>query len=609
MRGAARAAVRAVRPGVAPVRGAASASGVLEGSGGRIWDLCVGLEVHAQILSSSKLFSGAPSAGSTEAAWAGPNDCVALFDAALPGALPVVNRHCVLQAVRAGLMLGGEVQPVSVFERKHYFYADLPSGYQITQNRMPIVRGGQLTLEVPTGKKGRDFRREVVRLDRIQLEQDSGKSSHTLDPERSLVDLGRAGVALIEVVTFPDLTSAESAAAFLRKMQAVLRHGGVCDGNMELGSMRCDVNVSLTERGGEAGERVEMKNLASVRAVARAVEHEAQRQLEMLDAAAGRGDTVFRVPRETRSFDMGSGQSARLRGKEDAPDYRFLPDPDLAPLRVGKAFVDRARATLPEDLDALRQRLTEAPIGLSEYDAGVIVGAPGGARFFEQALLAARSLQPETASLGKTVCGWLTTEVLGRLNDAGAALIDTGAGSAGGEGQVAFRESDAGWDAEAEAEAASASAASPAAARWWSDKCPISPEQLGHVAGLVDAGEISGAAGKRVVALLFGEARRGQAADAAEAAAARASGVVATVDRLGLRQVSDDALVRAWCEAAVKDPSAAAALDKLAKGRDRAMGALVGMAIKQSGGKANPSRVAQLMPEVAAAALEARASG
>jgi len=592
------AAAAAARSGVAASRWgavrASSTAGALEGAGGRLWDVCVGLEVHAQILSATKLFSPAPSGGAVASAGAGPNECVALFDAALPGALPVLNRHCVLQAVRAGLMLGGEVQETSVFERKHYFYADLPSGYQITQNRLPIVRGGSVEVDVPGSNE-----RVVVGLDRIQLEQDSGKSTHTLRPDASLLDLNRAGVALIEVVTLPGVPSGEAAGAFLRKMQAVLRHGGVCDGNMELGSMRCDVNVSLSQRGSsERGERVEMKNVASVRAVVRAVEHEARRQLEALDAAAGRGDAAFRVERETRSFDLGSGQSSRLRGKEDAPDYRFLPEPDLRPLVLPTGLVEAARATLPESLDAVRRRLEAPPHSLSPYDAAVIVGCPGAPRFFDEALEAARAAAgtgADARQLSKSVSNWLTSELLGRLSDTGGAgLVASGAGAS-----TAFSEASAAavWGEQPTAQREGSPESEPGF-RWWSDECAVSPAQLGEVAGLVESGETSGASGKRIVALLFGEGRRGKPAEAAEVEAARGRSVVATVEALGLRQVSDEASVEAWCREAVALPAAAKALDKLAKGKDRAMGALVGLALKASSGRANPAVVAHVMPRV-----------
>jgi aspartyl-tRNA(Asn)/glutamyl-tRNA(Gln) amidotransferase subunit B len=574
------------------------ASAAIVGSAGGLYTLRVGLEVHAQILSETKLFSDAPAAGS-EASAAGPNTCVSLFDAALPGSLPTVNRHCVVQAVRAGLMLGGEVQRESVFERKHYFYADLPAGYQITQRRFPVVRGGSLLIDVPSGPQ--QFARERVRIERIQLEQDSGKSSHTLHPVWSLVDLNRAGVGLLEIVTMPDLASAEAAGAFLRKLQTVLRHGGICDGNMELGSMRCDVNVSLhpitASQRGDAhlldisdlapGERVEMKNVSSVRAVVRAVEHETKRQLEFLE----RGEAVAR---ETRSFDLGSNSSAHLRGKEDAPDYRFLAEPDLRPLIIPPSLLQLAQRSLPESLDRVRERLSSPPHGLSDYDASVIVGTPGGPRFFDEALdhavsVWSRERPGESAPLdavSKQVCNWLTTEVLGRLNDRGASLIETGSGGVGrASGGIAFTER----------ESHSPRAAADA---WWSPHCHVSPHQVGEVAALAGLGVISGAACKEVLGLLFGERRRGEAASPEEVADARGRSITSLIEARGLRQVNDVEQITGWCRAALRDPRAAKPLDKVAKGRDRARGALVAIALELSGGAGNPGRIAQAMNEL-----------
>src|SRR5579864_1240436 len=288
---------------------------MIEGRTGE-WEVVIGLEVHAQVTAEAKLFSGAATAFGAE-----PNTQVSTVDAAFPGMLPVINRHCVEQAVRTGLGLEAEINLVSVFDRKNYFYADLPAGYQISQYTRPIVGKGKIVLDMPDGKV-----REVG-ITRLHLEQDAGKSLHDQHPSLTYVDLNRSGVALMEIVSEPDLRSAEEAGEYLRKLRSILRYLGTCDGNMEEGSMRCDCNVSVRKPGGPLGTRCEIKNVNSVRFVMQAIEHEARRQIEVLED----GGTI---DQETRLFDAGRGVTRPMRSKEHAHDYRYFPDPDLLPLKL-----------------------------------------------------------------------------------------------------------------------------------------------------------------------------------------------------------------------------------------------------------------------------------
>ena len=334
----------------------------LEGATGP-WEIVVGLEVHAQVTSRAKLFSGA----ATEYG-APPNSQVSFVDAGFPGMLPVVNRECVAQAVRTGLGLDAQINLVSRFDRKNYFYADLPSGYQISQLYHPIVGGGSVEIEV-----GGDQKR--IGVTRLHLEQDAGKSLHDQDPARSYIDLNRAGVALMEIVSEPDIRSPEEAGAYLRKLRTILRYLGTCDGNMEEGSMRADVNVSVRQHGEPFRTRCEIKNVNSVRFVMHAIEYEAKRQIEVWES----GGTVGQ---ETRLYDNARGVTRSMRSKEDAHDYRYFPDPDLLPLVLDEDWVADLKARLPELPDAKRARFV-AEYGLSPYDAAVLVAEQPTAAFFE----------------------------------------------------------------------------------------------------------------------------------------------------------------------------------------------------------------------------------
>ena len=337
---------------------------LIEGETGD-WEVVVGLEVHAQIVSKAKLFSGAATDFGAE-----PNSQVSLVDAAMPGMLPVINEHCVAQAVRTGLGLQAKINLLSVFERKNYFYADLPQGYQISQYERPLVGEGTVILDLPDGAT-----REVG-IERLHMEQDAGKSLHDQDAVRSFIDLNRSGVALMEIVSKPDLRGPEDAGAYLRKLRSILRYLGTCDGNMEEGSLRCDCNVSVRKLGEtDYRTRAEIKNLNSVRFVMRAIEFEAGRQVEVYENGG-------EVDQETRLFDSAKGVTRAMRSKEFAHDYRYFPDPDLLPLEITREFVDGIKASLPELPDEKKERFM-ADYGLSAYDAGVLVAERETADFFE----------------------------------------------------------------------------------------------------------------------------------------------------------------------------------------------------------------------------------
>ncbi|HVT25732.1 MAG TPA: Asp-tRNA(Asn)/Glu-tRNA(Gln) amidotransferase subunit GatB [Rhizomicrobium sp.] len=370
-------------------------SKLIEGTTGP-WEIVIGMEVHAQVLSDSKLFSGASTAFGAE-----PNSQVSFIDAGMPGMLPVINRKCVEQAIRTGLGLKAKINLTSVFDRKNYFYPDLPQGYQISQYKNPIVGEGEVTLDLAGGESIK------VGIERLHLEQDAGKSLHDQSADHSFVDLNRSGVALMEIVTKPDMRSSEEAAAFLKKLRAIVRYLGTCDGNMDEGSMRADVNVSVRKPGGPLGTRCEIKNVNSMRFIAQAVEYEARRQIDIIET----GGTI---KQETRLFDSRQGETRSMRSKEEAHDYRYFPDPDLLPLTFDQAWVDEIAASLPELPDDKKARFMSA-FGLSLYDAGVIVAERELADYFEAL---AQGVDAKAAA------NWLNNEILGRLNKDGRSIAD-----------------------------------------------------------------------------------------------------------------------------------------------------------------------------------------
>ena len=393
------------------------------------WEVVVGLEVHAQIVSNAKLFSGA------SAAFGGsPNSHVSPIDAGMPGMLPSVNGFCIEQAVRTGLGLQAKINKRSVFERKNYFYPDLPNGYQISQYAEPLVGRGMLTIDLPDGGS------KDIGITRLHVEMDAGKSLHDQRPDATLVDLNRSGVALMEIVSEPDVRSAEEAALAMRKLRSILRYLGTCDGNMEEGSLRCDANVSVRRPGEPLGTRCEIKNLNSMRFVGRAIEHEAKRQIAVLEA----GGTI---EQETRLFDAIKGETRPMRTKEEAHDYRYFPDPDLLPLELEDALIARIEAELPELPDAKKARFVEQ-YGLSAYDAEVLVAERPAADYFEQAA---------EGRDAKLAANWVTGDLFGALNRAGLEIA----------------------------------------------QAPVTAERLGKLVGLIQAGTISGRIAKDVFQRMF----------------------------------------------------------------------------------------------------------
>src|SRR4249919_2591199 len=396
------------------------------------WEVVVGLEVHAQVVSNAKLFSGAATAFGAE-----PNTQVSLIDAAMPGMLPVPNEECIRQAVRTGMALDAKINRWSRFDRKNYFYADLPQGYQISQLFHPLVGEGEV--EILLDEKDESSAKHVG-IERIHVEQDAGKLMHDQHPTMSYVDLNRCGVALMEIVSRPDMRSPAEAGAYLRKLRAILRYVGSCDGNMEEGSMRADVNVSVRKAGGELGTRTETKNVNSVRFVMAVVEHEAKRQVEVLEGGGA-------IVQETRLYDPDKGVTRSLRSKEDAHDYRYFPDPDLLPLELDEVFLEECRGSLPELPDDKRKRYEG--LGITAYNASVLTAEVEMARWFDGLLSA--GADPRQAS------NWTVAELFGALNRTGKSI----------------------------------------------DECPISPEEAAELLQLVADGTISGTIAKQVLEIML----------------------------------------------------------------------------------------------------------
>ncbi len=401
----------------------------IEGATGP-WEVVIGMEIHAQVLSKAKLFSGASAEFGGD-----PNTHVSLVDAAMPGMLPVINRFCVEQAIRTGLGLKAQINTYSVFDRKNYFYPDLPQGYQISQYKQPIVGEGTVYIEVDGGTI-------AVGIERLHLEQDAGKSIHDQHPDYSYVDLNRSGVALMEIVSKPDMRSAEEAKAYVSKLRTILRYLGTCDGNMEQGSLRADINVSVRRPGEAFGTRCEIKNVNSIRFIGQAIEYEARRQIDILED----GGTI---DQETRLFDSRKGVTRSMRSKEEAHDYRYFPDPDLLPLTFTEEWVEEIRATLPELPDEKKERLMKE-YGLKSYDASVLVADPANADYFEQVA---------EGRDGKLAANWVINELFGRLRNEGLSITES----------------------------------------------PVSAEQLGKIIDLIKSGDISGKIGKDLFEIVWTE--------------------------------------------------------------------------------------------------------
>ena len=365
------------------------------------WEVVIGMEVHAQVASASKLFSGSSTGFGAE-----PNSHVSLVDAAMPGMLPVINKECVAQAIRTGLGIKAAINLKSVFDRKNYFYPDLPQGYQISQYKQPIVGEGEIEIDV-------DGEAKRVGIERLHLEQDAGKSIHDQSPEFSFVDLNRSGVALMEIVSKPDLRSSKEAQAYVTKLRTILRYLGTCDGDMEKGNLRADVNVSVRKPGAALGTRCEIKNVNSIRFIGQAIEVEARRQIDIIEDGG-------KIDQETRLFDPGRGETRSMRSKEEAHDYRYFPDPDLLPLEFEQAYVDDLKQQLPELPDEKRARFVK-DYGLSAYDATVLVAERENAAYFEDVA---------KGRDGKTAANWVINELFGRLNKEGLDIAQSPVSSA-----------------------------------------------------------------------------------------------------------------------------------------------------------------------------------
>jgi len=497
------------------------------------WEVVIGLEVHAQVTSEAKLFSGASTQFGAE-----PNTQVSLVDAAMPGMLPVPNAECIRQAVRTGMALEAAINSWSRFDRKNYFYADLPQGYQISQLYHPIVGEGEI--EILADDKDEASAKRIG-IERIHLEQDAGKLMHDQHPSMSYVDLNRSGVALMEIVSKPDMTSPEEAGAYIRKLRAILRYVGSCDGNMEQGSMRADVNVSVRRPGGPLGTRTETKNVNSVRFIMAAIEHEANRQVDVLEAGGS-------IVQETRLWDPDKAETRSLRSKEEAHDYRYFPDPDLLPVALSDDFLADCRASLPELPDAKRRRYEQA-LGLTPYNAAVLTSDVTTARWFEELLAALGSssfpakagTQPDTEDwapasageqdLAKRASNWVTSDLFGALNRLGRTIEDS----------------------------------------------PVSAAQAAGLLRLTADGTLSGTLAKQVFEIML------ETGDDAEK----------IVEERGLKQTSDTGAI----DKVIAEVMTANA-DKVAEyrgGKDKLFGFFVGQTMKAMQGKANPALVNEFL--------------
>ncbi len=466
------------------------------------WEVVIGMEIHAQVTSKSKLFSGASTDFGGD-----QNSHVSLVDAAMPGMLPVINEECVSQAVRTGLGLEAEIHLRSVFDRKNYFYPDLPQGYQISQYKYPIVGEGKVIVDLVDGSQ------ITVGIERLHLEQDAGKSLHDQHPTMSYVDLNRSGVALMEIVSKPDLRSAEEARAYVTKLRTIMRYLGTCDGNMDEGSLRADVNVSVRRPGEPLGTRCEIKNVNSIRFIGQAVDVEARRQIAIIEDGG-------KIDQETRLFDPNKLETRSMRSKEEAHDYRYFPDPDLLPLEFDQAFVDELKSHLPELPDAKKARFM-AGYGLPAYDAGVLVSERAQADYFE-AVAKGRD--------GKIAANWVINELFGRLNKEGKDVLTS----------------------------------------------PVSADQLGAIVDLIANGTISGKMAKDLFEIVFTEG----------------GDPLRIVEERGMKQVTDTGAIEAAVDAVL-----AANPDKAeqAKTKPGMLGWFVGQVMKETGGKANPQSVSDLL--------------
>ena len=471
------------------------------------WEVVIGMEIHAQVTSKSKLFSGASTAFGGE-----PNSQVSLVDVGMPGMLPVINEECIRQAIRTGLGLNATINLRSVFDRKNYFYPDLPQGYQISQYKSPVVGEGEVIVDLDGGKTA------AIGIERLHLEQDPGKMLHDQSPSLSFIDFNRCGVALMEIVSKPDIRDAEQAKAYVTKLRSIMRYLGTCDGDMEKGNLRADVNVSVRKPGGSLGTRCEIKNMNSITFIGQAIEYEARRQIEIIEDGG-------QIDQETRRFDPNKGETRSLRSKEEAHDYRYFPDPDLLPLEFSQEYVDELKAQLPELPDQKKARFIES-LGLSPYDAGVLVAERESAVFYETVL----ADLADKGRDGKLAANWVINELFGRLNKEGRDITGS----------------------------------------------PVSAAQLAAIISLIGEGTISGKIAKDLFEIVWTEG-----GDPRE-----------LVETRGMKQVTDLGAIEK-----VVDDIIAANPDKVAqaKAKPQLAGWFVGQVMKQSGGKANPQAVNDLL--------------
>ena len=474
---------------------------IIEGQTGD-WEVIIGLEIHAQVTSNSKLFSGSSASYGGE-----PMSHVSLVDAAMPGMLPVINKQCVRQAVKTGLGLKAEINRYSVFDRKNYFYPDLPQGYQISQFKHPIVGEGIVKV---TLKDGSDI---FVRIERLHLEQDAGKSFHDIDPQSSYIDLNRSGVALMEIVTKPDLRSADEAKLFVTKLRTILRYLETCDGNMEEGSLRADINVSVRKPGDELGTRCEIKNVNSIKFIGMAIDYESRRQIDEIES----GNEIIQ---ETRLFDVSSGKTRSMRNKEEAHDYRYFPDPDLLPLNLNQDFIDEILKELPELPDDKKDRLMEQ-YKLNSYDADILVSDKKYAEYFE---VVAKGRDP------KLSVNWISGELFSALNRLSLDI----------------------------------------------DQSPITANNLGELIDLITDGTLSGRLAKDVFEIMLETQKSAKV----------------IVEEKGMSQITDESSIEKIVDKIINENA-----DKVAQAKEKPkmVGWFVGQVIKESQGKANPSKVNELV--------------
>ena len=467
------------------------------------YEVIIGLEVHAQVLSDSKLFSSSSTKFGAE-----PNTQVSLVDAAFPGMLPVINEFCIKQAVKTGVGLKAKINKRSIFDRKNYFYADLPQGYQISQYKDPIVGEGSVILDLPLGEK-------TIGIERLHLEQDAGKSIHDIDPQNTLVDLNRSGVALMEIVSKPDLRSPEEVNAYIKKLRSIMRYLGTCDGNMQEGSLRADVNVSVRKKGEkELGTRCEIKNVNSIKFMQMAIEYEANRQVDVIEEGGS-------IDQETRLFDTKKNETRSMRSKEDAHDYRYFPDPDLLPLEISDDFINNIKKSIPELPDEKKKRFIEK-FNLSAYEANILVSDIETSKYFEEVI---------KNSDVKISTNWITGELFALLNDKNLEI----------------------------------------------SKSPISAKNLSKLINLIKDGTISGKIAKSVFEIMATGDRN----------------PVDIVEEKGLKQQSDPKELKKLIDKVINENP-----DKVKEyksGKEKLFGFFVGQAMKDSGGKANPQLINDIL--------------